>query len=281
MAMKDEVVEVTPALAAAWLGTMRRNRSLSMDRVRRYAAIMKAGEWRLTHQGVAFDDTGALADGQHRLQAVLVADVPVKMKVTRGVPAAWWDVIDDMRARTAADALTAKGRRSGRMLSSVLRLVYQYELEVLGSSATEDQPTTHDIVGLDEEYPAAVDAVSWAQGKRLTKNTPMAFLRFILLTKGPGAECEAFCEAIRSGTNLKEGDPAIAARDLLLSQMGAEKRLTNTHLLARLIKAWNAYLAGVPRKALRWNREEEPFPKIYLEAKAAQRLVAAREGKGI
>ena len=38
------------------------------------ARDMKAGHWRLTHQGIAFDPAGVLIDGQHRLWAIVESD---------------------------------------------------------------------------------------------------------------------------------------------------------------------------------------------------------------
>jgi hypothetical protein len=52
---------------------------LSKRTVRDFAEAMRRGDWRLTHQGIAFDASGALVDGQHRLAAIVEADVPVEI----------------------------------------------------------------------------------------------------------------------------------------------------------------------------------------------------------
>lgn len=84
--MKTEIVTITPEMAKDMLEhNMKNNRRLNGETVRRYARIMHAGGWNLTHQGIAFDDKGALIDGQHRLNAIVQANVPVKMMVTYGV----------------------------------------------------------------------------------------------------------------------------------------------------------------------------------------------------
>ena len=84
--MYSKVVEITPEMAREMLEhNMKNNRRVSKETVMRYARIMKAGGWNLTHQGIAFDTNGELIDGQHRLNAIVQANVPVKMLVTYDV----------------------------------------------------------------------------------------------------------------------------------------------------------------------------------------------------
>lgn len=49
------------------------------------ASIITQGKWVLTHQGIAFYEDGRLADGQHRLLAIINANCPVKCLVTTGL----------------------------------------------------------------------------------------------------------------------------------------------------------------------------------------------------
>lgn len=84
--MESNVVRITPDMAREMLThNMKNNRRLNHNTVKRYARIMKAGGWNLTHQGIAFDDNGELIDGQHRLEAIAASNTPVSMLVTRGV----------------------------------------------------------------------------------------------------------------------------------------------------------------------------------------------------
>jgi len=86
MAMESKVITITPDMARGMLEkNMKRNRPKRQEVIKRYARIMKAGGWNLTHQGIAFDDKGELIDGQHRLEAIIMANVPIAMMVTYGV----------------------------------------------------------------------------------------------------------------------------------------------------------------------------------------------------
>lgn len=81
--MRTEKIFVTPEIAEEWLTRNNAsNRHLRPRVVSRYAFDMKRGEWRLTHQGIAFRSDGTIADGQHRLAAVVMSGWGVWMHVT-------------------------------------------------------------------------------------------------------------------------------------------------------------------------------------------------------
>ena len=74
--------------------------------VQKYVRLIQAGDFYLTHQGVAFDEEGRLHDGQHRLAAIVAANTLVSMLVTRGLSEAGALGLDDGRKRTDAHALS-------------------------------------------------------------------------------------------------------------------------------------------------------------------------------
>ena len=100
---------VTPAMAIKWLETNVHNRPVSELYIDRLARDMKAGRWMLTHEGIAFDVHGILLDGQHRLWAIVYAEVPVEMHVWFNVSPDSLMVIDGGRGRSLADHLRLGG----------------------------------------------------------------------------------------------------------------------------------------------------------------------------
>lgn len=101
---------VTPEIAEDFLSRNTHNRPVRAAHVAELAHDMRLGRWRLTHQGIAFDVHGRLADGQHRLLAVVMAGVAVRMLVTTMVEPEACGVIDTNAKRTATDALVLSGR---------------------------------------------------------------------------------------------------------------------------------------------------------------------------
>jgi hypothetical protein len=111
--MKTQMVDVTPKLAREWLRFNTNNRPLRPSHVEALRASFERGEYVFTHQGIAFDSDGAVADGQHRLTAIsLLPDGwSFPMLVTRGLDRETaFPVIDAVQAkRSTSDVLGIDG----------------------------------------------------------------------------------------------------------------------------------------------------------------------------
>lgn len=102
--MRQDIIKVTPKLAQAWLEkNISSNRTVRSADVSRYARDMRAGKWMLNPQGIIFNESGNLIDGQHRLWAVIAADTAVDMVVWFDVPDNMLHVIDSGVARKMTD----------------------------------------------------------------------------------------------------------------------------------------------------------------------------------
>lgn len=104
--MDLSVETITPKQAEKYLQFNTSNRTLRKTLVNTYAKDMASGNWKLTHQGVAFNCDGTLLDGQHRLAAIVQSGVAVQMLVARGVDSRSQLVMDDHAKRNAGDALS-------------------------------------------------------------------------------------------------------------------------------------------------------------------------------
>lgn len=121
---------ITPEIAKEYLKHNVSNRALRSKYVERIIRDIKAGEFRVTHQGIAFDDSGKLIDGQHRLTAIALAGIPVQMMVTRGVSEESKLVIDTHAKRQIYDYFcitdkysSDKAMRSTCVIAAVRNLV--------------------------------------------------------------------------------------------------------------------------------------------------------------
>lgn len=107
--MKSELVKVTPSLAEHFLSKNTLNRNISHSLVNKYANDMANGNWRLTHQGIAFYDDDSVADGQHRLLAIIKARATLPMMVTYGLEKESSLGIDYHRPRSIVDGIKIGG----------------------------------------------------------------------------------------------------------------------------------------------------------------------------
>jgi len=104
------VLDVTPELAEAWLTHCNsHNRNLIDGHVDCLVREMKAGRWRLTHQGIAFSRNRVLLDGQHRLWAIVLSGVTVRMRVFFNESTETLDAIDAVRSRTNDQIISLAG----------------------------------------------------------------------------------------------------------------------------------------------------------------------------
>lgn len=163
--MKTVRKTITPKLAEVLLDKGNtRNRNLSPTKVNLYADDMAKGRWTLHHQGIAFYEDGELADGQHRLAALIKANVTLEFMVTYNIPKEAGADIDRHRARSESDAIRIGGLSSwiGKTESSVIKAL----ANVHGSHP--NRFTVNQIVELGElvkdEVPFAINAFKNGRG---------------------------------------------------------------------------------------------------------------------
>ena len=247
--MKSYVVEVHEILAKEWLEKNTFNRKLSRHTVNKYASDMKAGNWTLNHQGIAFDDAGVLVDGQHRLMAVIESGVTVPMMVTWGASRVG---IDELRARSTADVIKFGG------LSEWLdnRAVQTAKQMILHYSGLRDKQvtTTSEVVEFSEKNK---DAIIFTK-ENFTSNSKgvsSALVRAAFATAYHHYDKEILSEMIASlysGVVIgQEKSAAAKAKDMLLSQQMQGGRSARDDVARKLTRAIDCYARGIPLKALR------------------------------
>lgn len=125
------VDEITPAKAEQYLLTARlqdeedgdangdtitmktrvHNRRVSEKHVREMAEDMLEHHFYETGQGISFDRSGRLIDGQQRLWAIIRSGIPQRIVVAQGVADEAFMVLDEHRKRSAGDILYATGEK--------------------------------------------------------------------------------------------------------------------------------------------------------------------------
>ena len=123
--MKTEIIDVSPDLAKYYLSKNTANRTVSKRHVIGLANQMKNGLWLLTHQAICFDIAGNLIDGQHRLHAIVKANMVIKMMVVTGADNQTFTVLDTGKNRNAADVLSIENVRNYTQVAACIRLWYK------------------------------------------------------------------------------------------------------------------------------------------------------------
>lgn len=83
--MEVAIVNITPEMAKRMLEKNPYNRNISKRTVETYAEAMRRNEWHSNGESICFDEDGNLINGQHRLAACVLANVPFCSTVVTGV----------------------------------------------------------------------------------------------------------------------------------------------------------------------------------------------------
>jgi hypothetical protein len=258
-----EKVLVTPALAAEWLEHRnKRNRTICRPRVDLYVSLIKDRRFVLTHQGIAFYDDGQLADGQHRLQAIVEAGIPVWMMVTTGLPVESIHAIDNGRPRSLQNVLHFVGiELSHKHIAAARVLWMQYHAQ---RSGTLWDAQSIDTGVFTEFVKVTQEPIEFA--------TPASRTRGISHASVTGAIASAwftqdrdllsrFQQLLCDGAGAaRDEQAAIRLREFLLTtsltQGGTSAR---QELFIRVCTALRAYLEGRSLQKL-YCREDSVFP---------------------
>lgn len=145
------IVNVTPDMAREWLRNNTGNRAFRATHARSIAEEMRRGEWRLTHQGIAFSTRGRLLDGQHRLAAIADAGVTVPLLVFVDADEGGFAMFDRGRRRDTADVLLRDPRHVSIALT-LLRLAFR------GGGTNARRPTPGEAEAVIDAYDSDIQA---------------------------------------------------------------------------------------------------------------------------
>lgn len=254
---KEELV--TPEQAAEWLAQRNtRNRPKNERAIIALAKDITEGRWITSHQGIAFGEDGSLLDGQHRLSAIVLSGVAVRVMVTRNLPLEARDIIDlgGAGTRRAQDVMAIT---DGVHISSNVRAWIYYAEGVLadgsGAAMTHWPKLTVDALrrGWVRHGPHVQAVVLTLNEKtpRISK-APVASAFVIAHRIWPEAT-EAMATQVASGADLSDGDPALALRNRLLLGRADFSPIGKDDINASTFGAIENYIKGVSLRMARRN----------------------------
>lgn len=284
---------VTPAHALRWLQKFNiDNRDARETNTARMVRDIKAGRWRVTHQGIAFSaKPGRITrDGQHRLLAILTAAaelqeegdtqgvaVPVLITLNLSKEAAM--VIDGGTLRTVHDRSVLSG--GSAIQQRWVPWIKRARIGLADAAAYSDD----ELVAWGQQHIGALRAIDEAIGRGVARVTvgPVvgAILRAYIL-EGPGPKRDRlmqFVKVLVTGENSAASNQAATQlRDRLLGTTGRRsKRITGRETYTLTQQALVAFAGKDPLPAGRIPREEL-FPtgrKGFEEAPANPEPTAA------
>lgn len=248
---------VTPGEAKDWLDNHNpRNRDVSPEVVNHYTRQMQAGGWVMIGDPVRIDTNGDLADGQHRLKAIVESDKPIEMLFVYGVDPEYQDFMDTGFKRSGKDQLKMAGVKNYSTTASIAGLLLRWNNNALVSKTY--RPTVHEVKAFaldNEEYLQHINerlhfirsqdkAIYGAIKKHVTG---AVLYKGIMLNE---EDATSFVDALATGANLEMGNPILSYRNHLHYRIQRNVKYRDTIDLAIMIRVWNAHRAGATLKSI-------------------------------
>jgi len=257
----SKVVIVTPSLAVEYLSNQIKNRPLSALRVDKYAKDITNDRWMVTHQGLAFDYDGRLIDGQHRLNAIIKANKPVKMIASFNVDPSTFIVFDTGGNRKPSDIIALEGyaSRVARMASASIVYCINYELGFAPSKGLPKSIGNANVAVINYFknnigiMASAEYIAGYPRRDTLVPDSVSCFIHYQIQKKYSERNDIAndFIRQLLTGDNLPaESVIAELRRQLMASRMGNHKLMLSI-IVARTIIAFNYWNSGIELRDFR------------------------------
>lgn len=272
MKIKTEQVLLTPDMAKGILKNNTGNRGLSKTRVKSLAMAIDRGEWQFNGDAIRIANTGKLLDGQHRLNAIIMANVAVDTLLITGLEEAAFTTIDQGAKRTAGDILHIDGVKNSNNIAAALRCLFLWiNTGDPYCSSAELKPTAQQIADMHREYPQMESFVAKARAAKFCVKylaCPMtAFCWFAFSLYRPDA-ADDFFEQLDSGAGLDKGSSVLLLRDRLTSASMVKAKLTPKYKCAITFKAFKYFVDDKPLGTLKSSKEEKaPFSLDDIDVK--------------
>lgn len=207
---------ITPSKATQYLNRNNGNRKMREGVAEKYAADMKAGRWTTCTAPIVFYENGDVADGQHRLWAIVESGTKQEFMVWRGLDRASGLNIDTNVPRTLVDNAQIAGVATH--ISNELVAVAKYIEDRAKISKARSNAQKLDM--LEKHRAAAEFAVSHGpRGKGIRLAFVLAAVACAWYHETNKEKLQRFCRVLEGGFADGEHEAAaVALRNYLLSK---------------------------------------------------------------
>ena len=269
--VKAQVEVITPEIAREYLKFNQVNRPLNKTTVDYYADQMKRGQWMMNGEAICFADGGLLINGQHRLNAIIKADVSVQILVVRGVSQDAFITFDNGRNRTMGDVFSLIDVPNANNVAAILKryfLLKQGKVVVTSdsnlSSARQHKITKQDMMECYKENGVLIQAITkfstlCFQKLNIMKVSEVGAIYLFLVkeNKHPIEFVESFFRMLFYSENVNNSTINIFRDKVIQSKLQSSLKMVPKYKDALFAKTWNAYVTNKELKVLSWNEAKE------------------------
>lgn len=255
-----ELVTITPAIAKHLLKNNDNNRNIIERRVLEIADDIAAGRWQVNGETIIISRDGMTNDGQHRLNAVIMADAPIQTLVFFGADRDSRLTVDMGKPRSVGDFLGMQNIKNSTLAAAVAKLHLAWSRGIYGAGKSgygTKQELREQYFDHEDEIIRAIKETGHTKFAHACGKTAIVTAYMILHRINPDA-CREFFHRLLEGEGLKRGDAILQARAHVMDF--AAQRLREWEKLELILKYWNSWRSG--KSMMRNHFLSREWPKL-------------------
>lgn len=254
--ISSNIEKITPEMAARYLESNRVNRSFRHVRAETLARAMTRGEWALNGDAIRFYENGDLADGQHRLSAIVETGVTIESFVIRGLKSDTSATIDKGAPRTTADNLVIDlgvQKNVARHVAAAAAHVIAHDtgLQSWARSGSQTHKYTTSLA-VEEWYTENIDVIDrgvcfiTSELSRASYFIPRSgvLALSILFDRSNPELSHDFLARVLNGHEISKDSPEDYLRSAMLRADAAKRKLPTAYRLYSVAKVFKSRVAG-------------------------------------
>ncbi len=243
---QTQLFEISPELAEHILLKYHgHNRRLTPNHVETLRKAIRAGEWRITSQGISINSDGCLDDGQHRMHAIIAAQRTVTINVTVNADPSAFTIMDTGRKRTTGDVLSIEGYGNSLHLASAVKALLAIAREDFSEGWRVSNDEVLEFIDANELILETMRTGERVKGHVKVPASGLAVAFFLIRrdTKHPAKFAE-FIDRLCDGAGLHANSPILLLQNYLMQKAYGSNsgRRAKIFMVGSIIKAWNAFV---------------------------------------
>lgn len=241
------MMTVTPDMAREWMQWNTGNRKIQQSHIQAIKRDIIAGNWMMNAQPICFTAdpnnppkgvTPRLLNGQHRLHAIIAADLPVEIPIAVGIPEEAFATYDIHAKRSSVEP--GRNRVDTRVVSAAARLQWKEDNGYQLIGGKEGSPTASELMDIVRTHPGLEEAFPLSRRKGLVEIATSGVLTYFIyrITRENAGLAEEFLRGLETGAELKSGNPILGLRKMLAEEREDSRR---GEILNALLDGWSAY----------------------------------------
>lgn len=261
--MKIEKKTITPALAKALLENNTNNRNCNQNTITMYANSMKKGIWKEdTFELIKISKNNRILDGQHRLYAIIKANLPINFHIAYNVDDSVFDVLDTGKKRNAGDVFKINNVKNSRVVPSIIQLYFSLKNNYHIRSCQLLKSNSELILIYEENCnfwdSVATKTLTWYHNFSKILAPQFVGGLYAYFNDINKDDASNFMDELTNGTT--DNKAILILRKRLIDDKVSIRKLNPEIRLALIIKTWNFYRTNKKVSCLKFDPINESFP---------------------